>query len=128
MRKRKVYALLVVLVVDILLSGCSKVGNNPKFARRVLSCVYDGSLRPLHKHMTTDLENVLTDEDVAIIGKTLREKYGKPEQILVGKNVTNNGKSITTYIIQAQKGSFQMILTIDERNMIAGLYFPQAEE
>ncbi|MDI6828966.1 MAG: hypothetical protein QME62_10835, partial [Armatimonadota bacterium] len=88
MCKQKVYALLLVLVVGILLSGCSKVGNNPKFARRVLTCVYDGSLRPLYKHMTTDLENVLTDKDVAIIGKSLREKYGKPEQILVGKNIT----------------------------------------
>lgn len=128
MCKQKVYALLLVLVVGILLSGCSKVGNNPKFARRVLTCVYDGSLRPLYKHMTTDLENVLTDKDVAIIGKSLREKYGKPEQILVGKNITNNGKNTTTYVIQARKGSYRMILTIDERNMIAGLYFPEAEE
>ncbi|MDH7482758.1 MAG: hypothetical protein QHH26_12400 [Armatimonadota bacterium] len=128
MCRRKVFALVLALVVAAIFSGCSKMENNPKFARKILSCVYDGSLRPISKHLRADLENVLTDSQVAYIGKILREKYGKPQRVMKGKTTTYEGETVTTYVVEAQKGSYRMIITIDNRNMIAGLYFPEAEE
>jgi hypothetical protein len=125
--RMRIQSLALILVACMLLAGCGgakRRAHDEAFARKLLTCIYDGSLSPIKDSIHPYYRPQAPDWLTAAMGASLQARYGKVKGLtFVSSEERGQGDVVSVWRVAGERSSYEMKIGFGRSGKVIYLAF-----